>query len=228
MRLTPMTPSRPASFRSTRQRGIVLPVVLVLLVVLTSLVLMQIRRGTLDQQLSINSRGYTLTETAAQSVLRWCEARAIAVTRNTALTKVPTVDAPIASDAAAWTVVSNWTTEAPYYVSVANVAFPGVATDTTSDGSTGANCLFEDASQELEPPATQVTTSPESAGIGLGAVLGTATGTNPSANPQPCNTSYTHFCKYRVTVRIRPVGVVNCTATPRRCLFMQSELRVMY
>jgi len=66
-------PSRP--IRPVRpQRGFLLAVVLVLLVSLTVVVIAQVRRATVGQVLTLNSSEYVLAETAAQSVLRYCEA----------------------------------------------------------------------------------------------------------------------------------------------------------
>jgi Tfp pilus assembly protein PilX len=55
----------------------VLPIVLVILVVLTGLVVTQIRRSTVDERLAANAREYSLMDNAAQTVLRWCELRIV-------------------------------------------------------------------------------------------------------------------------------------------------------
>ena len=57
----------------SRQSGIVLPVVLVVLVVVTTLVLTQVRRGTVDERLAGNWSRSISGETGAESTLRWCE-----------------------------------------------------------------------------------------------------------------------------------------------------------
>jgi hypothetical protein len=61
------------SIRNVHQSGIVLPVVLVVLVVVTTLVLTQVRRGTVDERLAANWSRVISGETAAESTLRWCE-----------------------------------------------------------------------------------------------------------------------------------------------------------
>ena len=54
--------------------GVVLPVVLVVLTVLTGLVVTQIRRNTVDERLAANTRERIQLDSAVQTVLRWCEA----------------------------------------------------------------------------------------------------------------------------------------------------------
>ena len=58
-----------------RMIGVVLPVVLVVLTVLTGLIVTQIRRGAMDERLAGNTRETVNLDGAAQTVLRWCEAR---------------------------------------------------------------------------------------------------------------------------------------------------------
>ena len=70
--------------------GVVLPVVLVVLTVLTGLVVTQVRRGALDERLAGNTRRVNL-DGAAQTVLRWCEARVILAPLNT-VTVQPAAD----------------------------------------------------------------------------------------------------------------------------------------
>ena len=55
--------------------GVVLPVVLVVLTVLTGLVVTQIRRNAVDERLAANTRETVQLDNAVQTVLRWCEAR---------------------------------------------------------------------------------------------------------------------------------------------------------
>jgi Tfp pilus assembly protein PilX len=52
--------------------GVVLPVVLVVLTVLTGLVVTQIRRAALDERLAGNTRESVQLDSAVQTVLRWC------------------------------------------------------------------------------------------------------------------------------------------------------------
>jgi len=63
------------SIRSvTAQRGVVLPIVLVVLMVVTMLVITQVRRGTVDERLAGNWSRATSGQAAAESLLRYCEA----------------------------------------------------------------------------------------------------------------------------------------------------------
>ena len=80
----------------TRRRfaaGVVLPIVLVILTVLTGLVVTQIRRSTVDERLAANTRETVLLDSAVQTALRWCEARIIAAPKDT-VTIAVNIDAP--------------------------------------------------------------------------------------------------------------------------------------
>lgn len=56
------------------QRGVVLPIVLVVLMVVTMLVITQVRRGTVDERLAGNWSRAVSGQAAAESLLRYCEA----------------------------------------------------------------------------------------------------------------------------------------------------------
>lgn len=56
-----------------RQRGIVLPVVLVMLLMMTVTVVFLMRRGTVDERIAFNVRQVVSLDTAAQYALRRCE-----------------------------------------------------------------------------------------------------------------------------------------------------------
>ena len=58
---------------STAQRGVILPIVLVVMMVVTTLVLTQVKRGTVDERLAGNWSRVVSGETAAESLLRMCE-----------------------------------------------------------------------------------------------------------------------------------------------------------
>jgi Tfp pilus assembly protein PilX len=132
-------PAHPSS-----QRGIVLPVVLIMMVILTSLVLTQIRRSTIDRQLAVNTRAYSLAESATQTVLRKCEAYLL-----------DAGDAPSsASGSPAWRDAAQWKTNMVNLESDAQVTYPGVA---------AYGCLYENASAEM---AASSTTSSLSAEVG--------------------------------------------------------------
>jgi hypothetical protein len=127
---------------SYSQRGIVLPVVLIMMVILTSLVLTQTRRGTIDRQLAVNSRAYSLAESAAQTVLRKCEAYLLAAG-----------DAPASANGnPAWRDAAQWRANQVSLESDSRVAYPGVQS---------YGCLYENASAEMAPPSTMNSLSPE-------------------------------------------------------------------
>ena len=56
-----------------RSHGVVLPVVLVILVIITALVVTQVRRTTIDQRMAANAQESVALEAAAKAVLGWCE-----------------------------------------------------------------------------------------------------------------------------------------------------------
>jgi hypothetical protein len=55
--------------RIALQKGVVLPVVLVILVILTALVVTQVRRTTIDQRMAVNAQESVALESAAKAVL---------------------------------------------------------------------------------------------------------------------------------------------------------------
>ena len=124
-----------------RMMGVVLPVVLVVLTVLTGLVVTQIRRGAVDERLAANTRESVQLDSSVQTVLRWCEARITLAPQNTA-----TVTPGTALTAPAWARTSaNWTTTANNldFSGGANL-LPGLNADPT--------CVIENATCELAPP----------------------------------------------------------------------------
>lgn len=126
------------------ERGIVLPVVLVMLLLMTVTVLFLMRRGAVDELLASNVRQVTTLDTAAQYALRTCERLLWAsppgiAPQGGAPNPPPTVMAPAANTTAAWRVNANWANSA---LSLPAADFgPGVVT---------ARCLIEDAGNELE------------------------------------------------------------------------------
>ncbi|CAN5417718.1 hypothetical protein BH09PSE6_BH09PSE6_19060 [soil metagenome] len=202
---------------SRRQSGVVLPIVLVLLVVLTSLVLSQIRRGTVDQALSTNSRQYTLVESTAQSVLRWCESRAL----KGAASGLPddwvrlVTNPGIAGDPGAWRDPNNWTNFGNTMTPEVLALFQNV-NDSSGQAVASAQCLFEDASKTLRPPVNRGSRSLE----------GVSTGTGGGTGQLCPNTPIPNRCKLRITVRVQPSYVAtDCNTVPRGCLYLQSEIR---
>lgn len=138
------TPFNSLAHAMTRRRlaaGVVLPIVLVILTVLTGLVVTQIRRGTVDERLSANTRETVILDSAVQTTLRWCEAQIIAAPYDTITIPVD-IDAP---------GVPPWT---PGNLTWANNALS--LNFTNSNLLTGAPtepvCIIEDATCELLPP----------------------------------------------------------------------------
>jgi Tfp pilus assembly protein PilX len=132
------------------QRGIVLPVVLVMLLMMTVTVIFLMRRGTVDERIAFNVRQVTTLDTATQFALRTCE-RLLwvsppgvpVVTGNPSPPAV--VVAPASNATAAWRVAANWTGNAVVLGSSANEI-----TALFGGGVESARCLFEDAVGELD------------------------------------------------------------------------------
>lgn len=119
-------------------RGVVLPVVLVILVILTALVVTQVRRTTVDQRMAANAQESVALEAAAKAVLGWCE---VELQRsNRGIGNSPrTMVAPVSTAAAPWQTAPNWT--ASSYTPAVGVALGNI---------NFAQCLIEDATDELE------------------------------------------------------------------------------
>lgn len=117
--------------------GVVLPIVLVILTVLTGLVVSQVRRGTIDERLAANARESVMLDDAAQTVLRFCEFQVVRRPLNTAL-------ASGAAGIAAWNVAANWTTAST------SLDFTGINL-MQGAGAIDPACVVEDATCELQP-----------------------------------------------------------------------------
>ena len=182
--------------RAHRMMGVVLPVVLVVLTVLTGLVVTQIRRGAVDERLAANTRESVQLDSSVQTVLRWCEA-AITLAPQTTATVAPATSAT----APAWDRASvNWTdtTKNLDFQLVAN-ALPGL--------NANPSCVIENATCELAPPISptgQVATS-NPACIGSGEL-----------DPR--------WRKFRITARVSTPAPDMIGGN--RLLFAQSELRL--
>ena len=125
-----------------RLRGIVLPVVLVMLVLMTIVVLFLTRRGVVDEQLAFNARGVVTLETSAQYALRWCElwlwTSPPGFVQPAGRSGPPrTMPAP-AAPTVAWRDPANW---ANFAVSLPQTLVTG--------NLQRAQCLIEDAADEL-------------------------------------------------------------------------------
>jgi hypothetical protein len=121
-------------------RGVVLPIVLVILVVLTGLVVTQIRRSTVDERLAANAREYSLMDNAAQTVLRWCELRMVNFPRTTATFDSAAALPPL------WRVQANWNDARSFDFTGTNIA--GIS----ATGNDAPRCIIEEATCELSPP----------------------------------------------------------------------------
>jgi hypothetical protein len=131
------------------QRGIVLPVVLVMLLMMTVTVIFLMRRGTVDEKIAFNVRQVTTLDTATQFALRTCErllwVSPPGVPTATGQPSPPAVvTAPASGNTAAWRDGTNWTGNAVVLgataTEIGNLFGPGIDS---------ARCLFEDAVAEL-------------------------------------------------------------------------------
>jgi type II secretory pathway pseudopilin PulG len=174
----PSPPSRTPRARDQRgQRGFVLVVVLILLVTLTMLVTAQVQRSTATQNIATNSSRYVQAETAANSVLRYCEAAVMQSIGQPQSVRVTTPGLR-GTDPAAWRDPAKWAASAVTF-DPALVTFPGVQQ---------YSCLFEDATADLVPSQFANDINPES-----GAFL-------PVCDVQPGMSP--RLCKYRITARV--------------------------
>ena len=182
---------------SRNMTGVVLPVVLVVLTVLTGLVVTQIRRSTVDERLAANTRESVQLDNSVQTVLRWCEVRVTAAPLRTAVV-LPDSMAP----RSAWTtvpVVNNWTTDANSlnFTGGANL-LPGLDAD--------PSCVIEDATCELTPPISPT-----------GQTGGSSCPGNGDLDPR--------WKKFRLTARVS-TPAPDMLGAPNRFMFSQSELRL--
>ena len=135
------------AMRNTRRRltpprlvtGVVLPVVLVILVILTALVVTQVRRTTVDQRMAANAQESVALEAAAKAVLGWCEVELQRANRGTGGNMPRSMIAPVSPAAAPWRAAANW--GASSYTPAVGIAMGNI---------NFAQCLIEDATDELE------------------------------------------------------------------------------
>jgi len=120
----------------SRRSGVVLPVVLVVLTVLTGLVIAQMKRTATDERLAANVRETVMLDNAVQTTLRWCEWHVIERPRNT-------VNVAGTAVTPAWRIAANWS-------DATSLNFPGAALVPGMSGDPA--CVIEDATCELQPP----------------------------------------------------------------------------
>jgi Tfp pilus assembly protein PilX len=121
---------------SNAQRGVILPIVLVVLMIVTTLVITQVRRGTVDERLAGNWSRLVSGETAAESLLRLCEHVVINVEYKFSDFWLPStnfVNTP------AWRVPLNQLDPAKVKT----------FTDSLPQGATAGHCIIENATSEL-------------------------------------------------------------------------------
>ncbi|MFN7573129.1 MAG: PilX N-terminal domain-containing pilus assembly protein [Betaproteobacteria bacterium] len=191
-----------AGFAGWRRRGFVLPVVLVMLVVMTTVVLFSIRRATVDARLAGNDSRRTINDTSAEYVLRYCELwMATSLPGETARSGywLPPVviDAPAATATAAWRVAANW-----------DGSSVSIHEDLRGPNIDSGECLIEDASAELVSASGANSPNPS------GNEPATDGGSGPGNDPDL-------FRKFRVTAR-----AVGPAAGGNRVAHAQSEVRL--
>ena len=120
---------------SRTQRGVILPIVLVVMMVVTTLVITQVKRGTVDERLAGNWSRVVSGETAAESLLRMCEHLTINVDWKYAKW---------------WYPSTTFTATPAWKVPCAQLdPTKDVFTDTLPQGATSGYCVIENATSEL-------------------------------------------------------------------------------
>lgn len=136
--------------------GFVLPVVLVMLVVMTTVVLFTMRRGTVDERLAANVRGLVTVDAAATYVLRYCELMLTLSppgrTPDPGMPPPPRVIlAPPQGDPPAWRAALNWDMNGMNPLANTIVWDRALLNQLGApEDVSRAECLIEDASAELE------------------------------------------------------------------------------
>jgi Tfp pilus assembly protein PilX len=137
-------------------RGFVLPVVLVMLVLMTSVVLYLVRRGAIDERMAANMRGTTTLESAVAYTLRYCETMVwqappgVAPPSGALWNPPPTVTPEPGTTA--WRVDANWAGGTARAISLPQEVLGANMPDVTR-----AQCLIEDATAELDAAMEMVT-----------------------------------------------------------------------
>jgi len=124
-----------ARIQRRTQRGVVLPIVLVVLMVMTAVILTQVRRGAVDEKLAGNWSRTMSRQAATESMVRYCEAF---ILRKDEVRKWRGV------------VKSENYPNTPAWAS--NLPASDVVTfqqDLLPPGATSAVCVIEDATSEL-------------------------------------------------------------------------------
>ena len=121
------------------QSGVVLPIVLVVMMVVTTLVLTQVRRATVDERLAGNWSRAISGQAAAESLVRYCEGRLFENGFEQARLYKQDPNRVLSENfqTAAWRSNLN----ANQYITIAPNLLPA--------GATAARCVVEDATSEL-------------------------------------------------------------------------------
>lgn len=134
------------------QRGVVLPIVLVVMMVVTMLIVTQVRRGTVDERLASNWNRMISQQTAAESLLRYCEARILRSDEVRLWQNVVRSESYTDLTGPAWRNVA------------AGDVLP-LAANILPMGATGGFCVVENATEELGGNTFQESTNAGSDGI---------------------------------------------------------------
>jgi hypothetical protein len=135
-----------------RQAGVVLPIVLIVMMVVTMLIVTQVRRGTVDERLASNWNRAISQQAAAESLLRYCEARILR-----------SEEVRLWRDAVR---SENFTTlTGPAWRNVGPPDVLPLAADILPLGATGGFCVVENATEELGGNTFQESTNAGSDGI---------------------------------------------------------------
>ncbi len=135
-----------------RQRGVVLPIVLVVMMVVTTLVITQVRRGIVDERLASNWSSSISRQTATESVLRLCELRVLTVERHA-------WDTPLPSDQFNISGVPAWNSNV-----TANLKKTVPQADLPAIGASSAECIIENATNELTPDVNLASSNEQNRG----------------------------------------------------------------
>jgi hypothetical protein len=124
---------------SDRQRGVILPIVLVVMMIVTTLVLTHVRRGVIDERLAANWSSSVSNNTVTESLLRQCEAAVFVAERHGRTSVLPSGQ---------FTSTPAWASplQPNQYKTV-----PAVDLQVLAPGASSGICIIEDATEELLP-----------------------------------------------------------------------------
>ena len=122
----------PTSFHRRQQGGFTLVLALILLMVITLVVVFQVRRSTTDQRLAANLREQVVLDQSTDTVLRWCEGMVVSTYRNGNTLNV--INTPVGNKPA-WIDANNFAASNPYFYS-----YPDAL---ASDHIASEGCLIE-------------------------------------------------------------------------------------